>query len=296
MGCLIYAAIYHFSQGNFVRFKDLDEPKLTFGILFLLTALKLLIDARLRGTFFYIMTLCSIALMLASGERKGWAGSLVATGGLLILSMPRIFGHLSVDYMRRLVLVPIIMIVPAMLLSQLPYVQKQMNSSFTFAASIVTEVPGGETEVVTLSNEMRLFLVDRAFEMIETHPVFGVGTERFEEELLGWSGYVSHNITGVHNEYLRIAAENGIPTMIIFTIMWGMIILEAFKNWGRCFAEHGNQFAGYATLGLALYVATLVALLKGGLVPDFLTLIVVILISVQADRTKNSQSQGARLP
>lgn len=280
----LYTTLYHFSQGEFVRFKNLDEPKLAFGLLFLLTALKLLFSHRLRGVVPVLLTILAIALLIASGERKGWAGVLASTTGLAFLTLPRAFGGMNAAFARRMALVPVIILVPILLLSQSPYVQKQINASATFAAAIVTETPSGETQQVTISNEMRLFLIDRAFEMIAEHPVVGVGTERFEEELLGWRPHVRHNISGVHNEYLRVAAENGFPALALFTLMWLLINFDAYRVWRRSVAPNGNVFFGYVTLGYALYVTMLVALLKSGLAPDFLTLLVIIIISVQSTR------------
>ncbi len=288
----IYAALYHFSQGDYVRFKNLDEPKLTFGILVLLTALKLLLTPHLRTYLFPILLVVSIGLLLASGERKGWAALLIASSGLIVFSIPLAFGRIDTRFLKRVFLVPIILIVPSVLLLQVPYVQKQIGASTTFAAAIVSEAPSGEVRQVTLSNEARLFFIDRAYEMIREHPITGVGTERFAEEILGWRPYVRHNLTGVHNEYLRIAAENGIPALLLFATMWVLIILRGIQLGRLSLRPGGDPFLGYAALGFAIYVTTLVALLKAGLVPDFLTLLAISVLNVQLIFAKRPTAQG----
>lgn len=68
------------------------------------------------------------------------------------------------------------------------------------------------------SYEDRKYLMLRALDAIEHYPIFGIGVRNFETYSLIW-----HD---VHMTYLQIAAEGGIPVLIIYL----MFFRCAFKN------------------------------------------------------------------
>ena len=70
--------------------------------------------------------------------------------------------------------------------------------------------------------ENRLFMIQVAISIIKTHPVFGVGLFNYQ--------YHSHHLWDfwhpVHNTYLRLASETGIPGLLFF--LW--FIFEVFRE------------------------------------------------------------------
>jgi hypothetical protein len=68
------------------------------------------------------------------------------------------------------------------------------------------------------SFEDRKFLMKRALECVAEHPLLGVGVRNFEQ----YSG-IWHD---VHMTYLQIAAEGGLPSLILYLLFFG----QAFSN------------------------------------------------------------------
>ena len=83
----------------------------------------------------------------------------------------------------------------------------------------------GRTQLDPTANE-RLVIWSAAVLMIYDYPMFGVGYGRFKKRI---GDYNPEKATkDVHSTYLGIAAEMGIPTLIIFLIM---ISLGAYHAW-----------------------------------------------------------------
>ncbi len=74
--------------------------------------------------------------------------------------------------------------------------------------------------------EWRTFMIDIALPIIMSHPILGVGL--FNYQYHSFSSFEFWH--PVHNETLRIAAEMGVPGLLLF--VWFVVIIykEAFKN------------------------------------------------------------------
>ena len=75
-----------------------------------------------------------------------------------------------------------------------------------------------EEQLALSSYEARRYLMGRAFEGMTDYPLFGVGARNFAEYSLIWEE--------VHNSYLQIAVEGGIPAGILYLLFFG----RGFKN------------------------------------------------------------------
>ncbi len=128
------------------------------------------------------------------------------------------------------------------------------------AISIVR--PKGTTD----SNQHRYVTWRTGLAMIEAYPVFGLGPERVETRFqefvpadiarplpTGWYGHL-------HNVYLQIAAERGLPALIL--LLW--VLLSFARDWGRALRSLGP---GRGDLQFALQAA--MAVLVGTLVNGF---------------------------
>lgn len=92
--------------------------------------------------------------------------------------------------------------------------------------------PHGETD----SNEHRLVTFRTGWQMIRSHPLFGLGPEQIAPQFSSYVpsdvprplpiGYYGH----LHNIYLQYAAERGIPALV--SIMWliGMMLWDCFRG------------------------------------------------------------------
>jgi O-antigen ligase len=78
----------------------------------------------------------------------------------------------------------------------------------------------------------RIVMLHTGLAMIAAHPVFGVGPERVGPRFMdykpptlelppGWYGHL-------HNDYLQIAAERGIPCLVIFLWLFIEVIREGY--------------------------------------------------------------------
>lgn len=72
----------------------------------------------------------------------------------------------------------------------------------------------------------RILMIEIAFPIIKSHPVFGVGLNNYQwhsfDDLRFWHP--------VHNEYLRYAAELGVPGGIFFLWMFFSVLKETYRN------------------------------------------------------------------
>jgi O-antigen ligase len=69
-------------------------------------------------------------------------------------------------------------------------------------------------------------MIDIAYPIIKAHPVVGVGLNNYQ-----WHSYDQFNFWHpVHNEFLRFAAELGIPGAIFFIGMMVVLVREAYRN------------------------------------------------------------------
>ena len=75
-----------------------------------------------------------------------------------------------------------------------------------------------EEQLALSSYEARRYLMGRALDGMADYPLFGVGARNFAEYSLIWEE--------VHNSYLQIGVEGGIPAAILYLLFFG----RGFKN------------------------------------------------------------------
>ncbi len=93
----------------------------------------------------------------------------------------------------------------------------------------------------------RLELVGTSMRLIRDHPWFGVGPNSVKQEALHYRGsreYPDWLYQHMHNNFLQIAAERGIPGLLVW--MWFMLRLarDAFKLFRRTRVSPGTDAAG----------------------------------------------------
>jgi O-antigen ligase len=88
-------------------------------------------------------------------------------------------------------------------------------------AAINGNVSTKEEQLAYSSYEARRYLMGRAFDGMVDYPLFGVGARNFAEYSLIWEE--------VHNSYLQIAVEGGIPAGILYLLFFA----RGFKNLKR---------------------------------------------------------------
>lgn len=213
---------------------------LTFGaelmlVTVLLVALLLFLPSQEFPRTGALLLLPLSASIILSFTRGIWIATLASVGYLIIRSKRRLllFGF------------PVLLIVVA--LAAPSWLQDRIRSI-------------GNTHSDS-SNQARIVMLKTGIEMIKRHPVFGVGLERVGPEFLsykpptiplpdGWYGHL-------HSNYLQIAAERGIPCLLI--LLW--LFFEILKE-GIALTQH--QLETSRAMG-QLIVAATIALMIGGL-------------------------------
>lgn len=84
--------------------------------------------------------------------------------------------------------------------------------------AIAGNVQTQQEQLALSSYEARRYLMGRAIDGIVDYPLFGVGARNFAEYSLIWEE--------VHNSYLQIAVEGGIPAVILYLLFFS----RGFKN------------------------------------------------------------------
>jgi len=287
--------LYYFSQGNFVRFKGLGEPKYTFGIISILLLVRV-IHQRSRSQWIWVAAfVAAILLTLASGERKGWAALIFAGGVVTLLSI--LLGRGGVAAIRMMIVVGLA--VPAALFAvtlasdrSTAYIDRQIEG-FGHIGSLIDADHAALAEMETnISNRVRVFVTKRSLEYISENPVFGLGTQKLKDTLgENYHFLPDQFIRGAHNEYLRYGAENGIPSMVFYAGAWMFLVLAAIVISARSSVRH--RAIDVSILGLATYGAIASMLMGGGASQMMLLLIPMSMAIGTMTERRNLQRRAA---
>lgn len=177
--------------------------------------------------FAVVLTLpfCLAFLLTAKGPVKklGWLGAILIMGLTLVMTASRagfitlmISGTVCLWHFgvrgRRLYLLVVTGLTAALLLAIAggPLMSRMV--------AITGHADTQMAEIAYDSYEARKYLMFRALYGIETHPIFGLGLANFPEYSGMW-----HD---VHMTYLQIAVEGGIPSLILYLLIFS----RAFGN------------------------------------------------------------------
>ena len=179
--------------------------ELMMVLLLLVTLLLFMQPARLSRWWWLFLPVIGLAL-LASFTRGVWLGTLAGLTYLVAHYRRPIFG----------------LLVPAAALLL-----------YLLAPSTLQQRERSIFDVQTdSSNRSRIVMLHTGLAMIAAHPLFGVGPERVGPRFMdykprsmelppAWYGHL-------HNNYLQIAAERGLPCLIIFLWLFAEILREGF--------------------------------------------------------------------
>jgi O-antigen ligase len=213
-----YEAIPYFLGGNFVLHPSYQfgrwtsNPNTMAGLAapVLSVALALAVAARrraARAAYLLLAMMISAAIVL-SFSKSAW---LAAATGICVLTVlfwktlmrPAVVGVSALTALALLALPPV-RSVPAMMLER-----------WTSAAS-------------TISNDERLRYATVAVDLIERHPLLGVGLEQFPSAYrASTAGTAAPD--DPHNAYLHVGAELGIPAMTAFVVFNLALMAGAWK-------------------------------------------------------------------
>lgn len=222
------------------------------------------LDHRIRGPFSHYMTfagflmICDLLLIssLLSRERRRqlWRwGVLVAINAALLGSLTRSAWVGAALAVTLLILVR----APKLLVAYVPV---------AVLIVLVAPVPvlqriGSIPDLSDRSNYDRLCMAQAGLAMIAEHPVLGLGPEMVEERypLYRPPSAPRYQVPHLHNSFLEIAAERGIPSLLAYL---GMVGLALAAGWRR-YRREGGRDGPRADLLLGLLVALVAFNLAG---------------------------------
>ena len=192
---------------------------------------------RLKGKVFWLgsATVLLIWLVVISSLSRTATGLFIG-GSLLVGGLVFVFKRFRHYRLRFIKLLALLLVVPALL-----------HSISYFTSGSASVLDRMRDEATQESTNVRPFFSRIAIEMLMAHPITGVGADNFGIEFNRYRGAYSmanpsdRNLSiaeseipeRAHNEYLQIAAELGIPGILIFGsplvgIAW--MFVKAFKN------------------------------------------------------------------
>lgn len=235
VGLLVYVIIYHVSHGKLTSYKLLDDPKAIFNLLPLMLLVLHLGKSRSSKLLFSLLLPIFVTIILLSGERKAYI--------LMALVAPFLLNFRSVSTYLAIFIVALA--VPfGLTYDKGGYVERQLSTLTALAQGKVQN---------TASNESRAMAIEFAWRLFEKNPVVGVGTNgsliALDREF--------HITLATHNEWVRVAAENGILGLFFYaaTAAWGLVGLLRHRVGNRIRSPSEKLIAFYLFATLILYIS-----------------------------------------
>ncbi|MEO1409536.1 MAG: O-antigen ligase family protein [Bacteroidota bacterium] len=214
---VIYTTVWHIAHGYVVMYKALDELKILYGLLATFLFVRFALDRK-----YLLLFLFAALLMVMSLERKGWFAFILTAGPILLIL------YRSFRYRQRVLRIVSRVAIGVSLLgfilvsgsvAQSDEVLEQFNDTAILFTDFSLEKKDAE-EIGSQSNAGRLYLMLISLNAIRENPIFGIGTDRFRQEITLISARMGDEKTaGAHNEYQRLAVENGLPALFVYLLM-----------------------------------------------------------------------------
>ncbi|MCK4931724.1 MAG: O-antigen ligase family protein [Candidatus Aminicenantes bacterium] len=188
-------------QGFMGHYMTQAGVMLLFGAL----ALSIFIFSRDKARFFWgLGFLLSVLILILTSTRSAWIGMIIATSVILFFFKP-----------KTLIIIPI---ATALILFLSPKEVKNRALSIFSTRSY--------------SNAQRLEYLNAGIKIIKEYPIFGTGPNTVEMEFqnpkYGLSEEAKQNVH-LHNNILQIAAERGIPTLLVWFVFLVWLLISLIK-------------------------------------------------------------------
>jgi O-antigen ligase len=226
MGMLLAFVVgYHLMHHQFVSWKRLSHPKAVFDLLPVMLLVLRRSRSKLSQRLFAVLVPIFLVCILLSGERKAYI--------LLALLAPLLINFRSpITYLMPFVLAFVLF--AGLSLDRVGYVSRQINT--------LSRLAEGQTSH-TISDDTRSWAVNHAKQKFLANPIIGVGTNGYGLDI---DPELNEN-QAPHNEWLRVAAENGILGLFFYiaTIAWGFVGLIRTRV-GRRVRTLDEKFVAFA--------------------------------------------------
>jgi O-antigen ligase len=93
----------------------------------------------------------------------------------------------------------------------------------------------GRTEFTIEYANSRFVIWEAAVSMIASSPVFGIGPGNFHQKYIEFrKNRTGRELSHAHNDFLNVAAESGIPCVVLFVLLWLLVLFYLYKAYMRC--------------------------------------------------------------
>lgn len=133
-------------------------------------------------------------------------------------------------------------------------VQERLAGTFIEDPNVIY----GEAEVLDTSSERRIKIWEGAFKMIAESPFLGLGFATFRYAIPYYTDVYAR--VDAHNAYLLMAAENGLPALLVYLFMLGYLFRVSYRIYKN---SSDKLYQGVALGYMSSIVGTLVVNLFG---------------------------------
>lgn len=186
--------------------------------------------ARIRGTWFTVLIPLMFLIMILSGTRGIWLASI---GIILLVFSIIIFMKKKKEELRSInlfkyiscfIILFFILFVVAYPIFVSPQFLLSKGDTLLFGGRIRSIIDFYET-----SNKQRIEIWKKSLISIKNHPLLGVGIGNFPV-VLAQDIKLAKAGSSAHNLYLHIAAELGIPALLLILWLLWIIFKKTYKN------------------------------------------------------------------
>lgn len=232
---------------------------------------------RTRGAWSMLWVAGALLMVILSGTRGIWAAFVglpfIGLGSVLYVRRSDPARARLLAYITTWLLVFVVLFAVAWPIATSPQFLLQKLDADLFGARLRSVIDFGET-----SNSARIAIWRATLASIAEHPLLGVGPAQFplildQDVSLGRAGSSAHNI------WLHIASESGLPAVVLFMVMYGLLWVRAWRIAVRDRDPDVSAAMAWTVLSLpwiAAYLLTDAALLDERMLLQFGTLAAVV--------------------
>jgi hypothetical protein len=245
---------WHVARGQYVAWKQLNEPKTIFTLMPLILILLFdRFDRVWRQPLPLLAVLASAVIIFMSGERKAYIFGIVA---LLVWSGPLKMLRYSAI---ALLAVPILLfLAEGSSPTKAGYLQRQVASFGVLVSGAKTQQLTDsqlldESRPTTMSNAEREYTNRHARALWWNHaPLIGIGTNEYEIAMRSESSVPIMFRMGIHGGFFRALYENGILGLELYIAVWICAFICALMSWPEAREFRAKRFFTIKMLALVM--------------------------------------------
>lgn len=220
-----------------------------------------------RLTFANVFSVTGIFLWAFAFRKETWAGQALRRWFILLAAIAAMVAS-ALTYSRGPIAAIIIGLILTALIGGRKYAWRSVGIVVVAVTALLLLRPGltarfsesFQQEVHGTYEGSRLYIWKHSLQIIEAHPIFGVGKGNFKPEygkLLGPDVPAFRIQAHAHNDVLTVMANSGIPGALLFVALWAAVLTGIIK-----LLRYGRGHPALHQWALAALVASIVFLIN----------------------------------